>query len=278
MKKRKINKIKVSIITIILILLFTAIAFGRYITTTKQDMYATSKKFFFTSDKLDVDTPTFDVSNWTGLGEYIIKFELKSSKNTLEKVDYDLDYSIDCETPGNKINYSINNGPINTQYNGIIYKSTNNNSISIKINPLVELKKGENVNLVVRARSKTPYKKEISARFVIKPNGKKMDYIIEDVPNQNYLTLMLSNKNTVDTIFSIEFDPNILRIDSNNSAMEKAKSITTIRIGENDYVNKVEFILTKETSKKIKFYKVDKRNDYTYPNDTNTSVIKIKEI
>ena len=61
------------------------------------------------------------------------------------------------------------------------------------------------------------------------------------------------------------FDPNVVRIDTNDDICINKLSGTTTTINGTQYLNKVVFNMNKESSKRIKFYKVDMTKDYSYP-------------
>ena len=46
-------------------------------------------------------------------------------------------------------------------------------------------------------------------------------------------------------------------------------------VDSNGLVNKIVFILPAETTRYVKFYKVDKTKDYTYPGFVGTHPIKV---
>ena len=275
-EKKKINKIKILVLIIILLVIFFTIGvIGRYVTNNIRDMYATSKEFYFMSNKLDVNTPIYRITNWSGLGEYKVSFDLQSQMNDLQKLDYDLDYIIECECKSTKIDCRINSELPGVIYNGTIYKATNTDRVTITFISKEPLKEGETLDVIIKARTEKPFKKEIKAKYSIKIGKKDLDYKIEDVKNRNYATLILSNVKDSDNILNIEFDPNVLRVDLNNKFTKDLIDYSSITIGNNQYINRIKIRLPKESSGKIKFYKIDKTKDYTYPNLLNDSIVKI---
>ena len=75
---------------------------------------------------------------------------------------------------------------------------------------------------------------------------------------------------------SLEFDPNVVRIDLNDEAyinrLEGSEEVNS-----DGYVEKFVFTMDKEYAKNIKFYKVDMTQDYTYPSGDTTSVITVND-
>ena len=76
---------------------------------------------------------------------------------------------------------------------------------------------------------------------------------------------------------SLEFDPNVIRIDLNDEAyLNRIEG--SEEVDGNGYVEKFVFTMEKESAKNIKFYKVDMSQDYTYPSSDTDSVISVNEM
>ena len=97
-KRRKLNKLKVSIVIIIVVLMITITAFGRYIYNEIREAYFLAKQFYFSSNILTVNGSNYTYTNWGGSSVYQIEFELQSYTNELAKLDYDLGYTVTCST------------------------------------------------------------------------------------------------------------------------------------------------------------------------------------
>lgn len=98
-KKKKLNKVKIVVAVFIIIMIIAGAVFGRYVYNGIREAYFTSKEFYFTSDLLTLDNATYQYENWGGVDAYDINFDLYSYANTLLRMDYDLNYSVSCETP-----------------------------------------------------------------------------------------------------------------------------------------------------------------------------------
>ena len=95
---RKLNKLKVTTVIFLIILIVTLAVFGRYVYNGIREAYFTSRKFYFTSNLLTLNNPTYQYENWGGVDAYDINFDLYSYANTLTRMDYDLNYTVSCET------------------------------------------------------------------------------------------------------------------------------------------------------------------------------------
>lgn len=96
---KKINKVKIGIVIFLIVLTINFAVFGRYVFNNIKEAYFTSKEFYFTSDLLTLDNATYQYENWGGIDAYEINFDLYSYANTLLRLDYDLNYTVSCETP-----------------------------------------------------------------------------------------------------------------------------------------------------------------------------------
>lgn len=95
-EKFKLNKLKVGIVIIVVVLMIGITAFGRYIYNSTREAYFVAEQFYFSSDILTMNNPNYTYTNWGGLSTYEIEFELHSYVNELTKLDYDLGYTVNC--------------------------------------------------------------------------------------------------------------------------------------------------------------------------------------
>ena len=97
-KGKKLNKIKISIIVILVVLTLSITVFGRYIYNNIREAYFLAEQFYFSSDILTVNGSNYTYNNWGGASVYQIEFEFYSYTNDLTKLDYDLGYTVTCST------------------------------------------------------------------------------------------------------------------------------------------------------------------------------------
>lgn len=76
---------------------------------------------------------------------------------------------------------------------------------------------------------------------------------------------------------TLEIDPTQLRIDTNDEVYINRDDTKTeyTTINTKNYVTKIVFKLPAETTRYVKFYKVDKTQDYTYPGFEDEHPIKV---
>ena len=279
-KKKKLNKLKVGIVVFLIMFAFAIAVFGRYVYNAMWEAYFSARQFYFSSDILILGGTTYRYDNWGGIDEYQIGFDLYSYDNELSKLNYDLDYTVTCESLNpDKIECSIAGTEGATTTTGTIYATTNTSRINILVKPKALISEGETVKFKVTAKTEVPYKKEISCTFFLYiklPEGNS--YSIEDVTGRDYALLKLVNRGVTASQAILEFDPNELRLDLNDEIYtnpDMLVSVETTTISGNQYINKITFNIAKESSKNVKFYKVDKTQNYSYPGVGATSVITV---
>lgn len=143
--------------------------------------------------------------------------------------------------------------------------------------PIGTINQSDQIKIQVTASTSVPYKKTISCEFTLKAEAQGTNtYSIEDVENRDYAILKLTCPNEFAKV-TVEFDPTILRIDTNDELyINRDDSGTeTTTIGGKQYVKKIVFDLSAETTRYVKFYKVDKAQNYTYPGVQATTPIKV---
>ena len=301
MKRKKKNRKKIYYIIagfFSLVLVVTA-CYGRYIYNSINERYLLTKKFYFNSDKLDINRPIYQIENWSAVGEYLINFDLNSFLNNYEKTNYDIEYNLD---------YSCSNNILCelSKDSGVIYESTNHDSFIASISPKGQLRDGDSAFIEIKASSVKPYKKEISARFIFNVGKIGLSYSIDDAVGNPYLNFNITNtidyyivdeafltynvgdKIDIQTFLSLEdenknkctsalitltFDPNIVVLDMISPAYLKRVSETFITINDYSYVNSITFKMDAIDSEVIKFYKVNATKDYTYPITNDESII-----
>lgn len=276
-KRRKLNKVKVGITIFLIVLLINITVFGRYFYNNIREAYFRSKQFYFTSNLLTLGGQTYTYENWGGLDTYEINVALYSYENKIMKLDYDLQYSISCEAvQSDKIKCAIGSKDGPTSQDGIIYKTTNTSNVAIYVTPLVQINKGETVKIKLKARTEVPYIKEISCEITLKVvQLLGNSYEIEDSENNEYALLKLKNISEGAVESTLEFDPTKLRLDLNDEIYKSNIRIETTTINGNNYVKKITFKIEAESTKYVKFYKVDKTQSYKYPNGEASSEINV---
>lgn len=299
-KERKLNKKYIIIICLLAISLIPLIStFSRYAIKNINEYFNRSKEFYFYSDKLDTDNPLFLIDNWSGVEDYPIQINMTSMENNILGASYDIPYNI---------SYTCTNNAICTisKNSGVISHENNKDFFILTVTPNANLDTGDEVNITITASASEPYEKTITGRFTLRVGKEKITYAIDDEANSPYLELKITNTQSyyiVDTAFdsysenqkitmeqylnlsdenkakchsariTLNFDPNIVTLDMTNSNYINATNVGMTNINSFDYINSITFKTDAISSTTVRFYKKNVRENYTYPNNGNYSII-----
>lgn len=300
MKKRKLNKKRIIIISIVLMLLFITATYGRYIYNGLRNYYLSTKNFYFNSDKLSEEEAYYQLDNWSGVEPITVTFNMNSKKNNIVASPDNITYEIEFECSSNVTCTS-------TKQTGLIMNGTNTDTFTITMTPIVTLGDGDSVWLEVETTATSPYTKTLSGMFTINVGEIGLSYEIVDSIGNPYLDFNITN--TIDyykvtrafgthqvndrieiseflsltpenkykcsaATITLTFDPTLFRLDMTNEAYLQAYSTTTTTLSDGyDYINSVTFRTEALSSTSVRFYKLNTNNNYTYPYVTNTPII-----
>ena len=305
MKKLLKNKKNIYIILGITFIIFSiGITLGRYIYNDIRDFYLASKNFYFNSDKLTPLRGIYQIDNWSGVDTYTLTINLNNIKNNLVHAESDIEYEINY-TCSNNANCSV------SKTQGILYSEKQTDYFSATISPNTTLTNKDEVWIEIVAKSTYPYKKTLSARFILKVGIPGISYSIYDEAKRPYFDLSVTNTtdyylvkeafgiysinqridyNTYMSLseenkakcalplITLKFDPKIVILDMTNDAYQKAESYTTTLIDGHEYINSISFRINLESSKAVKFYKASANKDYTYPITNDESIVEFSYI
>ena len=296
----KKRMVKLIIASLILLLLFSiTLTYGRYIYNAIKDVYLASKKFYFNSDKLTSNHKVYRMDNWSGVDTYQLSINLNNSKNNLEFANSDITYALSY-TCSDNANCSI------SKTEGTIITNEITDNFTATISAKNALKNNDEVWIEIVAESTYPYKKTLSATFILKVGVPGISYEISDEKSSPYFNLSVTNSTNyylVKTAFlnyevddridsdtynalsdenkakcalpliTLSFDPEVVIIDMTSTVFQNKESYTTTQIGGYDYVNSISFRINLESSEIVKFYKADTSQNYTYPIVNDSSIV-----
>lgn len=303
MKKIKIRKLSKSqriliIIFIILISLTLVVTLGRYVYTFARNLYFSTKRFYFQSDKLTENTSHYSLDYWNGVDPFSFTINMSSEKNNSLKSASDINYKITYECPDTVICASDKD-------TSIIYEESASDNFTVTLTPQKTFQDGDKVEIKITAESVKPYRKTLSATFELVVGKYGLSHEIDDAKGDVYLELKVTNSletYTVKTAFgeynagdqisssvynslteeeksncksatiTVSFDPDVVYIDNNNSTFRTAYDIKTEKKGNFDYVNEFTFDIEATSGTYIRFYKKDSTKDYSAQGD---GVIKV---
>ena len=160
----------------------------------------------------------------------------------------------------------------------------------------------------VETTATEPYTKTLSGTFALVVGHYGLSYEIDDSINSPYLNIRITNtldyyvvrqafgnytvgtQLDVDTyldlsdtnkekcassIITLAFDPTEILLDMTSEEYQNALSVNTETINGYEYINSISFKIDAMSSNQIKFYKVDVSENYTYPNNNDSSIITV---
>lgn len=287
MSKKKIFLI----LLLIALALPVGISLSKYLYNFVNDYLMEANNFFFNSDKLGESTKIYNINNWSGVSPFEVQFQLNNHKNNILTSDADIEYNVAvyCDTD---VTCSLSS----TQ--GVIYKNELTDDVILTINPQRVFDTDETISVRVEATSTSPYEKTISAVFNATVGKKGISYQIDDSEGLAYLRFTITNaldqykvftafgsysvgdllstneykalsasekNNCASAIITLTFDPNEILIDTTNNIINAAISTVTQNINGVDYISSISFKIDSMSSNAIRFYKIDKTEDHTYP-------------
>ena len=264
---KKIKKQRIILLFIVILVVIIILpTFSRYIYNNIKESYLNSKQFYFTSDLLNVNNNKVSFSNWGGSVTYVLEFDINSKLNELTKVNYDMNYELTC-TIDEKDKATLFIG----SENGDSTEGKEDGTITIK-RSISSAQNTDTVKLYIKPKQKLPLNNSVNSEYAV-------------------LNLVNSNKDT--TTIKISYDPDKIRIDLTDDFFDLNNLVTNLTDfntkqwtrtldSSKKYIKEVKFYLKGQSSKKIKFYKIDRTIDYTYPNTdensysfNNGSILKI---
>lgn len=299
---KKFLKRKFIIIAIIVIVVLVGTnTLAKYIVEEYHAYYLNAKHFYFTSNRLKKDNPTYTINNWSGVGSFNISYNLLAQKNEYVFTDYDIAYTTSVTCPSG-VTCTL------SKTSGTIYNSGNHSdTVVLSVNPGRSYSEGERLIIDITASSTAPYVETIRSRFEYVVGKQGVTYEIDDEPNQVYFILKITNAINyckVNTAFSnyavgalidnsvfrtldpadqakciskyvdLSFDPNVVLIDTTDSLID-ASTYTSTTINGVSYINTLNTHIDPLSTMAIKFYKKNVSLDYTYPITNQTSVIGV---
>ena len=304
MNKKKVLSLRKIILIIIFGLLLSVGSFtlAKYIIEEFHSYYLNAKHFYFTSNRLKKNNPTYLVNNWSGVGSFNISFDLLSEKNSLVYTDYDIPYQVTFECPTG-VTCSVD------KPTGVVYSASNTHSdtVTLSVNPSRNYTEGERLSIHIVATSTEPYVETISANFEYVVGKQGITYEIEDEANRPYIVLKITSaisyckvtqafgsysvgdyiessvyrnlpstdkSKCVGEPITLTFDPNVVLLDTTSDIVNTA-TIGNTTISGTDYVNRLEFNIEPVSTMAIKFYKHNTSLNYTYPFENNSSIITV---
>lgn len=300
---RKHKKLSILILIIAIIVLLFGTTFARYIYNIIHNHILESNEFYFNSTVLAMNGKQYKISNWDGVNNYVLTVDVNNKKNALKSTTSDITYNIEVSCPDTVICTP-------SKTSGIIYEKSGTDSYQITVTPKEAFHEGDEIAVTTKAKSTSPYEKELSATYTIGIETSNFSYNIEDAVGDKYFTLNLTNTATfyeVESAFSnynvgdrltpkeylaltdaekekcfsakitVRFKPEKILLDMTNKnyVHRIPNSENTENVNGYAYINEFSFKMDASSSEKIMFYKQNPKENYTYPIINEKSIITV---
>lgn len=300
-KKVFIRKIIILLCLLAISLLPLITTFSRYVIKSINEFFDRSKEFYFYSDKLGEEETLFEINNWPGVDPYQIVINLNTRENNKLGTSYNIDYTVSYTCPTNNAicELSKSSGTISTE-------NDNSDNFVLTITPNARYSTGDRVDVTITASVTEPYEKTISGKFSLIVGKENIEYKIEDSRNSPYLEVNITNTQSyyiVDTPFdshtsgeriniddylaltdenkskchsariTLTFNPNDVTLDMTNQNYINADWVSTTTVNGYEYINGLRFDIDASSSAKVRFYKQNVEQDYSYPNVAENSIV-----
>ena len=302
------KKLKKQIIIIFLIFVVVtlplSITFSKYVVKKIGDYILEANHFYFNSDKLKENGASYQMNNWSGVSSFNIQFELNNRKNNILASASDISYNLNITCPSDVT------CTLDSDKSGIIYAAANVKSFNLLITPTKAFKEGESISVGVSASSSSPYIKTLSATYVITVGKQGIAYEIDDQADdttfnfvitnaldyytidESFLTYNVGDKITSDTYKNLDssnmakctsykitltFDPSVVIVDPTNNLVASSTK-TYSEVNGIQYVNSLTFKVDALSSNSLRFYKINTKNNYTYPVTNASSIVTFSAV
>lgn len=295
---------KLSIIALVILTVFVIISVTLcgYVYNVVHNYILETKAFYFNSSVLSINNKNHKINNWDGINSYVLTIDLNNRKNDYVHTTADISYNTYVECSDNVVcTLSANTG--------VLYEEALTDSYQITVRPAdgKVLTEDDLITVDTYVESTSPYKKKLSATYVIGIEKSNFSYDIDDSVNSNHLVLNLTNSltyyevekafngYTVGQKLSIEqynslteaeklncysakvtltFDPSKIYLDMSSDVFQN-KSFSVLNVDGYDYVSSFSFNIDATSSERIVFYKKNIGENYTYPIVNSDSIIDV---
>ena len=276
-KVKKINPIVLLIIFIIVIFLTPRfVSTAKYVYNVIHEHYLSSKDFYFSSDKLSINHTEYEITNnWSGAEPYAITVNMSSKQNDMSYTESDIDYNITYTCSDNvQCTFNKNTSTIvGTANHGV-----NEDYFTVSISPsgLSALAEGEKAWVDITATSTSPYTQTLSGKLILEVGSAEITYEIIDAVNQPYLTVNITNSQSVGADITLSYNPEVVLLDMTSRFRLSSTNDTTQQLNGYAYLKSVTSYVESLSTTTVKFYKNDATQDYSYsPGSGVTPVITL---
>ena len=289
-KNNKIRKLKfktykpIALLIVLILVAFLSpkiISTARYVYNVAHEYYLMSKDFYFASDILTRSGLEYEITNnWTGAERYKIPVNMSSKKNDKAVIDADITYDITVSCSDNvTATPSKNSGTIlgyNHHYDDPPLDGLNGDYFEVYVYPAnnTPLPEGAKAWVDITVESTSPYVQQLSGRIKISVGSAEISYEIIDAVNQPYLTVNITNSQSVGADVTLSYDPTDVLLDMTDRFYLNSTDTDDETINTYTYLNSVTSFVDSLSTTTVKFYKIDPTQNYSY-SGTGTPIITL---
>ena len=270
----KINPIVLLIILAIVIFLTPKfVSTAKYIYNAIHEHYLSSKDFYFSSDKLSINHTEYEITNnWSGAEPYIITVNMSSKENDMAYTEADINYNISF-TCSDNVQCTLNKTTSTIVGRG--NSGVNEDYFTVTISPSgnTALAEGEQAWVDITASSTSPYTQTITGKLILEVGSADISYEIIDKANQQYLTVNITNSQSVGANVTLSYDPNVVLLDMTSRFRLNAAGNTNSQLNGYNYFNSITSYVESLSTTTVKFYKEDATQDYSYVNGSSATPV-----
>ena len=270
----KMNPIVLLIIlTIVIFLTPKFVSTAKYIYNAIHEHYLSSKDFYFSSDKLSINHTEYEITNnWSGAEPYIITVNMSSKENDMAYTEADINYNISY-TCSDNVQCTLNKTTSTIVGRG--NSGVNEDYFTVTISPSgnTALAEGEQAWVDITASSTSPYTQTITGKLILEVGSADISYEIIDKANQQYLTVNITNSQSVGANITLSYDPNVVLLDMTSRFRLNSAGNTNSQLNGYNYFNSITSYVESLSTTTVKFYKEDATQDYSYVNGSSATPV-----
>lgn len=279
-KKKNTRKvIKMNPIVLLIILAIVIFLTPKFVSTAKyiynaiHEHYLSSKDFYFSSDKLSISHTEYEITNnWSGAEPYIITVNMSSKENDMAYTEADINYNISY-TCSDNVQCTLNKTTSTIVGRG--NSGVNEDYFTVTISPSgnTALAEGEQAWVDITASSTSPYTQTITGKLILEVGSADISYEIIDKANQQYLTVNITNSQSVGANITLSYDPNVVLLDMTSRFRLNSAGNTNSQLNGYNYFNSITSYVESLSTTTVKFYKEDATQDYSYVNGSSATPV-----
>ena len=276
-KTIRLNPIVLLIIFVIVIFLTPKfVSTAKYVYNAIHEHYLSSKDFYFRSDKLSINHTEYEITNnWSGAEPYVITVNMSSKQNDMSYTESDIDYNITytCSDNVQCILNKENSTIVGTKNHGV-----NEDYFTISISPSgnTALAEGEKAWVDITTTSTSPYAQTLSGKLILEVGSAEITYEIIDAVNQPYLTVNITNSQSVGADITLTYNPEVVLLDMTSRFRLSSSTDSTQQLNGHPYLKSITSHVESLSTTTVRFYKNDATQDYSYsPGSGVTPIINL---